>query len=108
MSVVSLRPPLKRRTYRLTPHEAAELAVLSPKRGHWPAANGVFQFWRSVAAARGLDPATMIGCPNDRQAFTALPLGHGVHWCWPMPLKCETRPDAYEVVFISGPQFRNA
>jgi hypothetical protein len=49
-----------------------------------------FAFWREVCARRGLDAATVIGGVGG--AFTALPVGHGRHWCWPMALRCRSAP----------------
>lgn len=53
-------------------------------------------FWQLVAEKRGLDPESILHLlVNDSLSrhFTALPLGHGKPWCWPIyPLKCEKRP----------------
>lgn len=78
---------MKRQTYRLTPAERLAFAKL----GHgWPPnVAEVHRFWGDVGHARGLDPATIIGVPYEPHAFTALPQGHGKHWCWPLPLKCK-------------------
>ena len=73
-----------RKTYYLTPIEFNEFRRL------WPPDAGVaFAFWRQVAVARKLDPKTVI---SDGATFTALPEGHGQHWCWPLPLKCKKQP----------------
>lgn len=57
-------------TVTLEPDEQVEFGRLRK----WPGA--AFAFWRRVCGRRGLDPKTLIG-------FTALPIGHGKHWCWP-------------------------
>jgi hypothetical protein len=52
------------------------------------------RFWMAVAAERKLDPATIIGDLYRPYVFTALPIGHGKHWCWPAALHCTRRPAA--------------
>jgi hypothetical protein len=47
----------------------------------------VFKFWQRVADARGLDYHTIIGTENAPYSFTAMPVGHGKHWCFPEPLE---------------------
>jgi hypothetical protein len=50
-------------------------------------------FWRDVAVSRGLDYQTVIGNPEQPGTFSALPLGHGKHWCWPMSITCSIHPE---------------
>jgi hypothetical protein len=76
---------MKRETYRLAPAERLAFAKLRPLYD----ASSVFRFWWAVARARCLDGTTIIGMPGDPHAFTALPLDHGKHWCWPKPLNCK-------------------
>lgn len=81
--------PVKRRTYSLTPEECDAFRAL-PINGI--SGNRAFAFWSTAARARGLDPATVIATPDS---FTALPVGHGKHWCWPTPLKCKKAPPEF-------------
>lgn len=73
-------PANLRQTYTLTPEEREEF------RGLWPQEGKVFRFWQRVAAARGLDYHTIIGTENAPYSFTAMPVDHGKHWCFPEPL----------------------
>ena len=59
-----------------------------------PVPERVRDFWRDAAMTRGLDPKSVLAADiwHDRYSFTALPLGHGKHWCWPMALGCGPRP----------------
>jgi hypothetical protein len=91
-----------RETYRLTPAERTALDNLWPSSGFATGEGGGFGFWRAVAKRRGLDYSTILGNPYDRSKFTALPLGHGEHWCWPSPLKCAKPPADFSAV---NPQF---
>jgi len=70
---------LKRVTIALDPQERAEFAQLRGVPG------AAYSFWKRVCGCRGLDYATLI-------MFTALPLGHGRQWCWPMPLQSPPVP----------------
>jgi hypothetical protein len=81
---------MQRERIELTPREMAEYGALAPAPGV------AFDFWRRVAAARGLDPATVIseGGILGFGMTTALPWGHGRHWCWPSALKMKRRPVA--------------
>ena len=54
-----------------------------------PFQDEAFMFWRRVAQVRNLDPESVISNGNT---FTALPIGHGKWWCFPMPLKCKKKP----------------
>jgi len=83
-----------RKTYRLTADEAAAFPV---PNALWPDAGLAFRFWATVAAARGLDYRSIIGNPLDRESFTALPLGHGKHWCWPASLRCHKPPPEFVI-----------
>jgi hypothetical protein len=77
---------MKRETYRLTPAERLAFARIGTG---WMDGLSPRRFWAQVAKARGLDAATIIGVPFQPDAFTALPLDHGKHWCWPKPLNCK-------------------
>lgn len=76
---------IQRQHFNLTAPERERFDMLRPIPGD------AFAFWRQVAQARGLDPGSIIGIPNG--TFTALPLGHNKHWCFPFPLVCRNRPD---------------
>ena len=82
-----------RESYVLTTEE-------KDRRRNLPARIGAaFAFWEEVARARNLDYRTIM---TDMESmgyvrFTGLPLGHGMHWCWPRPLKCRTDPSTVVV-----------
>jgi hypothetical protein len=63
----------------LDPDERAEFRTLR----EWPGV--AWSFWRRVCERRGLDYRTLV-------AFTALPSGHGKHWCWPSLLELPSAP----------------
>ena len=75
---------MKRQTFTLDRHEIDAFNRLPLRDGD------AFTFWRSVAVARNLDYKTILNglIPYE---FSALPLGHGKPWCWPMPLKMSKR-----------------
>ena len=72
-----------RNTYELTPAEFGQFRWLEPEPGV------AIEFWAKVAKARGLDYTTIV---SDGKTFTAMPLGHGKQFCWPLKLKCSKRP----------------
>jgi hypothetical protein len=75
-----------RKTYNLT---AIELKQFQGLRRIWPPSPGpAMEFWAKVAVARNLDPKSVI---SEGATFTALPEGHGMPWCYPMPLKCSKK-----------------
>lgn len=74
-----------RRKYTLSETELKQFRAL---RYH-PFQNMAFNFWAKVANARGLDPKSII---SAGETFTGLPVGHGKHWCFPIPLKCNKAP----------------
>ena len=80
---------MKRNSYYLDKFEIDKFNRLLPKDGE------AYAFWRSVAHDRGLDYRTIISMPNRWDEFTALPLGHGKEWCWPMPAKCRNPPPKF-------------
>ncbi len=78
---------MKRETYTLTPDEIKEFKRLPLDYGH------AFEFWQKVAYTRGLDHKTIIGSiPTTDNNFSALTLGHGKHWCYPVSIKCASPP----------------
>ena len=81
---------MKRITYYLTTKEEREFWRLRPFEGL------AFEFWGGVADARGLDLSSFIGVEGRPTEFTALPAGHGKHWCAPMSLKCAKPPPPYK------------
>ena len=72
-----------RKTYELLPNEYAQFKRLQPIPGE------AVSFWKRMAWIRKLDPETVI---SSSTKFTALPLGHGKHWCFPVPLLCKYQP----------------
>ena len=72
---------IMRKEYTLTDNEFGAFRKL----GNYPEEG--FDFWRDVARARNLDYKTIIGNVTNQRSFTALPVGHGKHWCFPLPLK---------------------
>lgn len=76
-----------RQEIKLTELEKARFWRLPPRPG------AALRFWKEVALARGLDPDTVLGYGSKA---TALPLGHGKHWCYPALLKC--RNTAQEIL----------
>jgi hypothetical protein len=53
-----------------------------------PLPGEAINFWATVAADRKVDPKSII---SEGGKFTALPVGHGLHWCAPMSLKCKKK-----------------
>jgi hypothetical protein len=78
---------MKRENYKLTQEERKEWSKLKPLP------NVAFAFWEKVALRRGLDYTTFLTDFEDPTVFSALPLGHKKHWCWPYALKCKTDPE---------------
>jgi hypothetical protein len=72
-----------RKQFELSAIEKRQFARLRPIQGE------ALDFWGRVAYVRGLDPATII---SEAGKFTALPMGHGHHWCYPSKLKCSKPP----------------
>ena len=91
-----------RSTYRLTADELDALNALWPLPRFVTDSGRTWEFWRWVAAARGLDYTTIIGKPFVRDTFTALPLGHGKHWCWPSPLNLQKPPPEFSAAEQHG------
>jgi hypothetical protein len=83
------KPKKLRLSFMLTPDERKTLDQLpyAPATGEF-----AWRFWRTVARERGLDYKTIIGDEKDRSKFTALPLDHGKHWCFPEALTCTNPP----------------
>ena len=81
-----------RQKHTLTDAEQKEFWQLNQKsQTNRAVAGEAWTFWRKVAAARNLDPTTLIG--KDWAAeLSGLPIGHGKHWCYPSPLQCQHRP----------------
>lgn len=69
--------------------DQAEINELRALRGYPSVA---FGFWARLCAERGLDASTVITQAGYK--FSALPAGHGQHWCWPFPLRCSKPPGA--------------
>lgn len=79
---------VERKTYNLTTQEMRDLFQIRTGQN----AEKVWDFWREIAESRGLDYQSIIGSETVQGAFTALPLGHNKHWCYPIPLKCIRQP----------------
>jgi len=79
---------VERSTHQLSVENIRELKALRPQ------SQVAFDFWRRLCAKLGLDSKTVITYPNYR--FSALPLGHDKHWCWPHALGCKTAPEKEE------------
>ena len=83
---------MKRNSYYLDDEEIGKFIRLTcqhPKDGE------AYAFWRGVAYDRGLDYQTILGIEGRPHEFTALPLGHGKHWCWSLTLKCRHAPPKF-------------
>lgn len=72
-----------RKEYILTTVELIQFKWLRPFPGE------ALAFWEKVATARQLDCKTVI---SNGEKFTALPLNHGKHWCFPIAIKCKKKP----------------
>ena len=93
-----------RNKYELTDEELAELKALRDDYTDEERGLDAWGFWFKVCKTRGLDSATAIA-GHVRGQFSALPLGHNRHWCYPSPLKCAKAPELFEpmvVVKING------
>lgn len=73
-----------RQKYELTEIEYREFQRLPPFEGF------AWKFCR-VAEVRGLDYQTLL---TNGRSFTGMPVGHGLHWCAPLKLKCIKPPPA--------------
>jgi hypothetical protein len=67
---------------RLSSEETAAFNRIPPLQGE------AWNFWKRVAVLRKLDADTLLW---ENGVVTALPLGHGKQWCYPLPLKCRKR-----------------
>ena len=74
-----------RNTFTMTGIETAQFNRLRPNQGE------AIAFWNRVAHRRELDPKSMI-TEGHLGKFSALPLNHGKHWCFPHALKCQKKP----------------
>lgn len=72
-----------RTKHQLTPVELGKFNWLRPIQGE------ALAFWEQVAKVRNLDPKSIV---SNGQNFTALPVGHGKQFCFPVPLKCKKKP----------------
>lgn len=79
---------MKREMIDLTPREDDAFNRLRPVPGD------AFDFWRKVTADRGLDPVTVTSFSGSEKDVSALPLGHGKHWCWPSALHMKRKVPA--------------
>lgn len=74
---------MTRQSHQLSDLESKQFYNLRPFPGD------AWSFWRRAASVRGLDPETLI---TKGEVFSGLPVGHGKHWCFPIPLECKGRP----------------
>ena len=88
---------VQRLHFTLTAEERERFRIVCHAR--WPQEGYASRFWKSVAEARGLDPATVIGSTVDPCSFTGLPEGHGKHWCWPSALNLKPAGNFSNVAF---------
>lgn len=72
-----------RTKHQLTPIELAKFNRLPPYQGE------AIAFWKWIAKTRNLDSRSIV---STGQNFTALPVGHGKHFCYPLSLKCKKKP----------------
>jgi hypothetical protein len=72
-----------RESFKLTSPERDRFNDLRSDQGE------AFKFWKAIAAAHNLDYKSIISDERGSFTFTALPLDHDKHWCWPMELKCK-------------------
>lgn len=73
---------LKRKNYAMPEKWRPKFDALIPAPGH------AFNFWRALAYEMQLDASSIIGDEVKPYTFSALPIGHTKHWCYPIPLKC--------------------
>lgn len=76
-----------RQLIKLDPKEWSDFHDIRNEAQAW-------RFWQAVANERGLDPHSLYSSDGTVQKVSGLPLGHGKHWCWPVPLKCKYDPRA--------------
>jgi hypothetical protein len=58
------------------------------------AAGIAFTFWKKMGDQLGFDYKSVLPHPDKSNwFFTALPLDHGKHWCYPVSLKCKQNPN---------------
>ncbi len=78
---------IHRVTFTLTPRERDEFEALRPIQGE------AWKLWQKVATKRGQDYRSIM---VDNGKITALPAGHGLPWCYPMPVKCKRKSSSVE------------
>jgi hypothetical protein len=91
-----------RQKHNLTTTELSEWRELPQDSDEDNRSQDAWVFWNKVCWARGLDSASLIGWNTVPGQFSALPLGHKLHWCFPTPLKCKRRPVEFEVLVAEG------
>jgi hypothetical protein len=82
---MSTNKKITRDKYQLTDRQWAEFRYLVTSKPVYP--GEVWKFWDDVAKHFGVDRTTII---SNKGTFTALPVGHGQHWCYPSALICKT------------------
>lgn len=83
----------KRLTFTLNDGQQAQLRAFSRGSALQRDAKEARDWWGQVAHLNGIDPGSIIHSSIDSTKFTALPIGHGKHWCWPSPLQMIVRPE---------------
>lgn len=89
--LIQFRANPVRKSYHLFDHEIVKFNRLKPELGE------AWEFWGEVCYIRGLDYASMMGNVDKPNEFTALPLNHGKHWCYPYTLKCSKDPATVKI-----------
>jgi hypothetical protein len=80
-----MNQPIQRQTYEMPLRDYNRLCALPPEAGK------AYEFWRELSYRLGCDYRTVLPASGkSRLYFTALPLRHRRHWCWPQPLRCKT------------------
>lgn len=75
---------IARRKFVLSSREQSAFEWLRPLPGE------AWKFWETACQARGLDYQTCIAVePFSGGSYSALPIDHDKHWCWPFPLECK-------------------
>ena len=80
-----------RKEYELTRRQLDTLNRLPEEEGFG------WRFWEAIGVELGIDHKSIMPSLKGRRFFSALPAGHGKHWCYPYKLKC-SKPVPAEVV----------
>ena len=78
-------------SYTLSLPEIDELERIA-RSPHFVRGERLWAFWKRIAHEHKMRPDSIMG---EGHSITGLPLSSSLHWCYPMPLKCEQRPKVY-------------